>query len=370
MNHKEALSQLSYEQLNTILNKLKIEPFKGARKTWIAKDIAAFYQDTQKFHRIIPFLGDRTINDLLLFAHINKPLNDEQVQLLNDYGILIEGELTGDLKDRLIRWSRSMFVKTFPLKSEETQHSFFLQCILLLHYFERENSVKITQRKNDNNTRLLTEELFMDKETIWKAINALVVSGLVLKTKNLYELNISKFTKWKKEPINTVLESFYEEQTISRVLLFLEKVSEYQQTPEEWVDITVISNTSVEFDQARQLGLIQVHKDSGKTYIQLMPESWYITKEQFHPLWKKESILISASFEIFVPYHFDPFILFELLPVCRMKDSHYFLVLDIDVEKAKNNKKALKEFYYTLVGCSSAIPDVVDYELKTAIAEL
>ena len=367
MNHKEALSQLSDEQLNTILNKLNIEPFKGSTKKWIANKIAEFYQDTKKFQRIIPAIGERTIYDLLLFAHINKPFNNEQVQLLNDYGILIEGQLPEDLNDRFVRWSRSMFVKTFPLKGEEAQHSFFLQFILLLHYFEREKSVKLTQRKNDRNVRLLTEELYMDKDTIWKAVNALVVSGLVLKTKNLYELNISKLTKWKKEPINTVLETFYEEQTISRVSLFLEKISKYQLMPEEWVDITVISNTSIEFDQARQLGLIQVHKDSGKTYIQLMPESWYITKKQIHPLWNQEAILISASFEIFVPYHYDPFILFELLPVCRLKDSHYFLVFDIDLDQAMKNKKALQEFYYTLVGCASTIPDVVDYELKAAI---
>jgi predicted transcriptional regulator len=271
LNHKEALSQLSDEQLNKILAKIKIEPFKGATKKWIAKDIAAFYQDTEKFRRLIPSIGEKTINVLLLFAHIQKPFNYEQVQLLNDYGILVEGELPDDLKDRLIQWSRSMFVKTFSLKSEETQHSFFLKCVLLLHYFEREKNMKLTRRKNDRNVRRLTEELFMDKETVWKALNALVQSGLVLKTKDLYELNTPVFIKWKKEPIETVLESFYREQVGNRVILFLEKVSKYQQKPDEWVDMTVISNTSIEFDQSRQLGLIQVHRNSGKTYIQLMP---------------------------------------------------------------------------------------------------
>jgi hypothetical protein len=77
-------------------------------------------------------------------------------------------------------------------------------------------------------------------------------------------------------------------------------------------------------------------------------------------------MLVSASFEIFVPYHYNPFILFELLPVCTMKDSHYFLVFDIELGPVKN-KTVLREFYYTLVGSSSVIPDVVNYDIKAAI---
>ena len=370
LNHREALLQLGEEHLEDILNKLKIEPFKGATKSWIAKDIAAFYQDSKKFHHVIQSFGEQTINDLLLFAHIQKPINNEQVQLFNDYGILVEGEFPDDLKDSLIQWSRSMFVKTFSSISEGTNQSFFLKFVLLLNYFEREQNVKLTQRKNDRNVRLLTEELIMDKETVWKVINTLVNYGFLKKTKHLYELNVSAYTKWKKQTIDKVLESFYEKQVGSRGILFLQKISKYQQNPDEWIDMTVISDTAIEFDQSRQLGLIQVHKESGKTYVQLMPEEWYLVKKQVHPLWNQEALLVSASFEIFVPYHYDPFILFELLPVCRMKDSHYFLVFDIELDQIMKNKKVTQEFHYTLTGCASAIPDVVDYELKAAINKL
>ncbi|WP_371017745.1 hypothetical protein [Pseudalkalibacillus sp. JSM 102089] len=370
MNHREALLQLGEEHLEDILNKLKIEPFKGATKSWIAKDIAAFYQDSKKFHRVIQSFGEQTINDLLLFAHIQKPINNEQAELFNDYGILVEGELPDDLKDSLIQWSRSMFVKTFSSISEGTNQSFFLKCVLLLNYFEREQNVKLTQGKNDRNVRLLTEELLMDKETVWKVINTLVNYGLIQKTKNLYELNVYAYTKWKKQTMDKVLKRFYEKQVGSRGILFLQKISKYQQTPDEWVDMTVISDTAMEFDQTRQLGLIQVHRESGKTYVQLMPEGWYLTKEQVHPLWNQEALLVSASFEIFVPYNYDPFILFELFPVCRMKDSHYFLVFDIELDQVKKNKRVLQEFYYTLTGWSSVIPDVVNYELKTTIDKL
>ncbi|WP_282154490.1 hypothetical protein [Cytobacillus gottheilii] len=370
MNHKEALLQLGEVHLDDILKKLKIEPFKDATKSWIAKDIAAFYQDSERFLRVIQSFGEKTINDLLLFAHIQKPINDEQAQLFNDYGILVEGELPDDLKDCLIQWSRSMFVKTFSSISEGTNHSLFLKCVLLLNYFEREQNLKLTQRKNDRNVRFLTEELIMDKETVWKVINTLVNYGLIQKTKNLYELNVSASAKWKKQTVDKVLEAFYGKQVGRRGIIFLQKISKYQENPDEWVDMTVISDTAMEFDQTRQLGLIRVLRESGKTYVQLMPEGWYLTKKQVHPLWNQEAILVSASFEIFVPYHYDPFILFELSPVCRMKDSHYFLVFDIELDQIMKNKKVLQEFYYTITGCASIIPDVVEYELKTAIDKL
>ncbi|MFY3790505.1 hypothetical protein ACOQFO_02115 [Ureibacillus sp. MALMAid1270] len=368
MNHSDALSELSFEQLNSILKKLKIDPFKGATKTWYARVIVEFY--TKNFQRIVNIIDEKTVNDLLLFAHIQKPINDKQLQLLEDYGIIIDGELPDDIKEYLIHWSKSMFVKTFASINENPIHSIFLKCVLLLHFFERVQKVTLTQRKNNRNVRLLTEELLMEKETVWKVINTLVNYGLIKKTKNLYELNVSSYSTWKKQTIDKILETFYEKQIGRRAILLLQKISKYQHEPNEWVDMTVISDAAIEFDQLKQLGLIQVHKNSGKTYVQLMPEGWYLVKKQVHPLWNQEALLVSASFEIFVPYHYDPFILFELLPVCRMKDSHYFLVFDIELDQIMKNKKVTQEFHYTLTGCASTIPDVVDYELKVAINKL
>ena len=126
--------------------------------------------------------------------------------------------------------------------------------------------------------------------------------------------------------------------------MFSQKISKYQQKPDEGVDMTVISDTAIEFDKSSQLDLIQVNKKSGKTYVQLMPEGWYLAKKQVHPLWNYEALLVSASFEIFVPYHYNPFILFELLPVCRMKDSHYFLVFDIELDQILKNKRVHRNF--------------------------
>lgn|GEM_PF-3846712 len=368
MNHKEALMQLSLDELKQILDKLNITPFEGAVRSWIAGKISDFYEDLNKFRSVISQVGEKTVNDLLLYVHTKKPLSDSQLRRLNEVGMVVNNELPNDFSNRLREWSRKKYVKTFPFKLEEVHHSFFLKCVLALFYLRKEREIKLTNRNNDKNVRVFSEALFMDKENIWLVINSLVKSGLVKKTKNIYSFNESNFLQWCKEPIDVTLENFYSSNGGNEVLRFIQKISKYQIDPSEWVDMSVISNTSFEYDRARQLGLIQVHNHESKTFVQLKPESWFLTKKEFHPLWNQEAILVSAAFEVFVPYHYEPFVLIELLPFCVLKDSHYFLVFDMELEINKNNQKAASDFYHTIIEKSVSVPDIVKYDLKNLIS--
>lgn len=367
MNHKEALMQLSLDELFRILNKLQITPFEGAVRSWIAGKISNFYEDLNKFCSIIPDIGEKTVNDLLLYVHTKKPLNNEQTKTLKMFGIIIHKELPNDLSDRLWVWSRNKYVKTFPFKPEHVHHSFFLKFILALFYFVKVREIKLTHRKNNKNVRTFSEYLFMDKVTFWAVINALVQSGLVQKTKDIYSINESNYLRWRKESIDHCLGKFYRYHGGEKVFTFVQKIAQYQLEPNEWVDMIVISGTSIEYEQARQLGLIQVLNDNGKTYVQLTPEGWYLTKKEYHPLWNEKSLLVSAAFEVFVPYHYEPFVLFEILQICTLKDSNYFLVFDIELVNDKKNQKAVSDFYNTLMAKSTTIPDVVKHDLKDLV---
>ncbi|GAB6259327.1 hypothetical protein [Peribacillus sp. N1] len=366
MNHKEALIKLSEEELNFIYQKLGLPPFNNIKKSWLSDSIAKCYEDVKKFQRVITQFSLATIKGLVLHAHTQQPLDIRQKKELSDYGMIVEGELPEDFKRRICQWSRSMYVNTFPSKSEEVVHSFLLNFLLVLLYFERMKSIKLTRRKNDRNFSNLLKELCMNNETAWEQINTLVKTGLISKKKDLYELNSTAFTTLKNDQISRQLMTVYDTQLRNREWVFLQKISGYQKQPNEWVDMTVISNTSIEYNQVKQLGLIRVHKDQEKTYVQLTPESWFLTKKEFHPLWTEEMILVSASFEVFVPYHYEPFVLFELVPYCSLKDSDYFLVFNIELDRVKKNEKA-QEFYQTLVAMTSNIPDVVEYDLRVLI---
>lgn len=167
----------------------------------------------------------------------------------------------------------------------------------------------------------------MDEKTFWSIIKYLVGSGLIQKSKDLYSINIQKYNAWNKKSIENVMEKFYGEIAGGKVINFLEVISKQQNAPDEWIDLRIINNISLEYDRAKFLGLISTHVEDEITYVQLSPEAWMLTKKFFHPLWNEQAILVSASFEVFFPFQYEPFILNEMLPFCTLKDSHYFLVL-------------------------------------------
>jgi hypothetical protein len=356
--------QLDTNELKNILENLRISVFQDTVSSWMATKIVDFFLDGNNLPLLIPEIGEKTIHDLQLYAHTQKPLSKEQKHLLNQYGICVNGTFPDDLLDRLRQWTRIQYVKTFRSKSDDVRQSFFLKFILVMSYFEKVREIKLTNRKNDRNVRRISEELFIDSISLWKIINAMVQFEFVKKSKNLYTINVSKHHPWKRRPIDQTLKEFYQTFGGNRVLSFLQKVSHYQIAPDEWVDMLVLSDTSFEFDQAKSLGLIQVYKDGQKTYVQLVPESWYITKNSFPPIWDTKAIFVSAAFELFFPFHYEPFILLELLLFCSLKDSHYFLVFDIDIDKIKKNPKEGKVFYSTLITKSILVPDVVRYDLE------
>lgn len=355
--------QLSLEELNKILKTLQITTFKDSAKSWIASTIARNFENANDFRTVIMHIGEDTTNDLLLYVHTRKPLSEYQKTMLSEVGIIINGEIPIDFKERLQKWSRLNFVKTFPSNREDVYHSFFLKTLLVVLYFEKVRKTKLTRRKNDRNVRKLSEELFMDKATLWDIINTLVQLGLLHKIRERYELNIHTYKKWSKEPIDAILENLYSFKAGDRVMTFLQRIAQYQLKPNEWVDMSVLSDTSLEYDSSKQYGLIQVYKTQVKTFVQLTPESWYLTKKEYHPLWNQKALLVTADFEVFVPYHYEPFVLFELLPVCFIKDIHYFLVLQIDFDRYNKNNKGFSDFYHTLIAKSINIPDVVMFDL-------
>ncbi len=362
--------QLDIEELRDILKNLRISVFHDSVSSWIASKIADFYLDGNKLPILIPEIGEKTIQDLQLYAHTQKPLSEEQKHLLNRYGITVNGILPDDLCDQIRQWTRIQYVKTFPSKSDDVRHTLFLKFILVLSYFEKVQEIKLINRKNDRNIRRISEELCIDSTSLWKIINAMVQFDFIQRSKNLYTMNVSRYHEWKRRPIDQILKEFYQKISKDRVLSFLKKVSHYQMAPDEWVDMTVLTDTSFEFDQAKSLGLIQVYKEGQKTFVKLVPESWYITKTSFPPVWNTKAIFVSAAFELFYPFHYEPFILLDLLPFCSLKDSHYFLVFDIELDKIKKIPKGGKLFYSTLMAKSILVPDVVHYEIEKEISNL
>lgn len=365
MNHIDLLVKLNSEELNQILDTLKIDIINGTTDLWKAKQIADEYTSDGKFQRLIQEIGNQTINDFLFYVHVEKPLKEEQVNILSKYGLIVNQILPRDLKERLQNWSRSNFVKEFPDRKESVHHTHFLKMVFVLCYFERRSEIKLNwNRKNDKNVRIASEEIRVIKENFKKLVGYLVDCGIVNKSNHVYKLNHQVYRKWRQEPIDTSLFNFYTDVADQRVFELMSKISRYQREPHEWVDTRVITDTSLEYDLTKQLGLIYVHKENDRLFVQLSPEGWYLIKKQFHPLWNEKLLIISADYEVFIPFYYEPFILFDLLPFCEIEDSSYFIVLRINNVEEKRKSDDLVFFYETIKSRASHIPDVVKYDFE------
>lgn len=368
MNHIDLLVKLKSEELKQILDTLKIDVFTDATDLWKAKQIAENYTSDGKFQRVIQEIDNQTINDFLFYVHSEKPLKEEQVNILSKYGMIVNQILPSDLKERLQNWSRSYFIKEFPDRKESVHHTQFLKMVFVLCYFERRIEIKLNwNRKKDKNVRIASEETRVNKEDFKKMVGYLVDCGILNKSNQVYRLNHQVYRKWRQEPIDTNLFNFYTDVADQRVFELMSKISRYQRKPHEWVDTRVIKDISLEYDLTKQLGLIYVHKENGKSFVQLSPEGWYLIKKQFHPLWNDKLLIISADYEVFIPFNYEPFILFDLLPFCEIEDSSYFIVLRINNVDEKSKSDNLLFFYETIKARTSHIPDVVKYDFEVFI---
>ncbi|WP_043933825.1 hypothetical protein [Bacillus sp. EB01] len=368
MNHREALLQLTGEELSNIADMLKIGLFKESKPPWITAQIIGFYENANKFCSLADRFGETVLNELIMFVHTGKPLEDSHIQSFNQYGIFVKSQMPSDLKNRIETWTRSLFIKKFPDKKEEVIQSYFLQSFLLLDFLKKADSIKLKQRKNDKNVNAALKSLLLSKDKFWDILNHLVRTGIVSKSGDMYSINNAKHNSWRKQNVDFAIKQFYTDMAGKEVIRLLEVISAKQLDHDEWVELGIITGISVEYDKAKSLGLISSRVESGKEYVQLNPEAWVITKGGFHPLWNEQSILITASFEVFFPFYQDPFILNELLPFCTLKDSHYFLVFDINLDTLSNSYKALEYFFSTLKSKCRYVPDVVIYELESRLA--
>jgi hypothetical protein len=370
LNHKEALSKVDLTQLENIYARLKvfglrISVFNDSVETWFARKIAEFYCEYANFYKIIQKFDNTVIQNLILHVYTNVPLLGKDKSELSEVGIAVNGEVPSDLKERIKEWTRSLFVKKFTSITDRVNHSLFLNFILVLGYFKEVNQLDLNKRKRLKNLTQMSDDLFLDdQEKMLSLINYLVSVGLIEKTKDVYTFNQDIYNTWIQQPVDITLNEFYKEVSNEQVFKLLKKISIYQLDHEEWVDMTILSDTSIEYDHSRQLGLINVYKDGNKSYVQLTPEGWLIVKGEFHPSWNERLILVTASDEVFVPYYFDPFMILNIYEVGFLKDLGYFLVFEINLDEEWVSSKIGRYFYQTLIGNSIAIPSVVKYEFE------
>ncbi|MBP1924302.1 hypothetical protein J2Z76_000155 [Sedimentibacter acidaminivorans] len=104
-------------------------------------------------------------------------------------------------------------------------------------------------------------------------------------------------------------------------------------------------------------------------YVRLTSEAWYYIKKECPNYWNSKNILISADFEIFIPYNYNHEVIFLLDRYGELIDNDYFLVYKIDFDYPKNdllflNMEDFQILIKELKNKSLFIPQVVEYEFN------
>jgi hypothetical protein len=290
-------------------------------------------------------------------------------------GLLFEETMPDDIQEMIRENMRERVVRTFSGFKEHTAPSLFLKLVLFLELI-RKDKVSLNDKRNEKNFAKMLQKLHLkpDGESDLKTlIKYMLKKELAVHENKRFILNEGNFSLWKKRSQVENLQDFYSD-IISRssVKYYLKSIAEIQRSPEEWVDIDYLPLFIREYDVTRDLGLARLTTQEGKHFVQLTPEGWVLTKGSMAPSWKDRNIIVSADFEVFVPHTYDPYVALEISRFCRLKENDYFLVYEIDDFSGLNSlvKNEFESFSSILFEFSRHLPNVVNYEIKSALNRL
>jgi len=157
-------------------------------------------------------------------------------------------------------------------------------------------------------------------------------------------------------------------QTSPGILGILKVLGEIQQNTDEWVKADVFSalvRNNLTIEKCERTGLVEIVQISDQYFIQLTNEGWFLTKGMAPISWSDRNLLVTAAFEAFIPYHDDPRTLNFLTLYGTIKNTGYYTVFDLEIDKVLRNginpKIAIRNL---LESKARYVPEIVKYELR------
>ncbi|MGN4847340.1 hypothetical protein [Bacillus cereus group sp. MYBK134-1] len=372
MNLTEALKQLDQSVIISIAKELKLMNENDNFSTkWIISLIANKLTDInylQKF--VFPCLSSEVQNEMIFYSYRSQLLSEVSIRELSRFGIVINKKIPSDIQEEIRKQSRTYVIKVFAEETKKVMYTPFLKCMLFFSYVAKVQQFVCKQTKNDKFVRKAIQSLyFFEEDRVWiyKFLDYFVCTGVLQKQDSKYSVDDDGLLIWRKRDITTNLKRFYQKLSPNFSVSWLQSIGQYQESPEEWIDLNILSVENLGYSLAIRYGLVeQIEKESRK-FLRLTPEGWCLAKGISHPSWNENSFVVSAGFELFIPYHIDPFLIMEIGCALSLKDSDYFLVYDlmsIQEEKKYSVCRDSRQISYTILNKSTYIPDVVRYDLE------
>lgn len=372
MNLTEALNQLDQSAIISIAKELKIMNENDCfSKNWMISRIANKLTSINYLRQFVfPCISSEVQKEMIFSSYRSQSLSEVSIRELSRFGIVINKKIPSDIQEEIRKKSRTYVIKVFAEEPENVMYTPFLKCMLFLSYVVKAQQFVCKQTKNDKFVRKAIQNLYFGEEDrVWmyKYLDYFVCSGVLKKQASRYNIDVDGLLVWKKRDMATNLKRFYQKLSSNFSLSWLQSVGQYQENQEEWIDINILSIENLGYSFAIRFGLVEQIEKENRNFVRLTPEGWCLAKGISHPSWNENSFVVSAGFELFIPYHIDPFLIMEIGCALPLKDNDYFLVYDL-MSLQEEQKYSVcgdnRQISYTILNKSMYIPDVVRYDLE------
>lgn len=385
MELRGILNGLSYSEVRERAIELEIN---GAihyndesAKHFLIKNIVAKLTSLDFLEKLIKRLDAPSIITLSQLVYYEGcTINANSLEILKKKGLIYNGKQVPDDVKIILQECLYPKIRKQINKKWEIRQTPFLNLIILAGLLQRDE-ISVTKTKK-NVLRINIREnkkayQFFEQDRLKLLIQCLETQGVVHWEEARLCVDHIKLITWIKKDNQNKFQLLYGwlNSKFSKVFNLMSALSKVQVELEDWINMDIFIDISLSKDSLENFGLISITKIEDHYYARLTPEGWYYTKGVYPDYWYNQIVLISADFEVFVPYNFDPNLINLLEKYGILKDNDYFLVYDID---PANLKKELlihecqnyQAFIHELKLKSIAVPQVVDYELNNFLGEL
>lgn len=370
MNLIQHLNQLDHNKLMNIAKKNRLTSIeKQPIRSFLIRQINNFLLDYRKSYWIYDRISAICKIALYQVLYSDKTIYSGHLTELQEYGVCINGKIPNDLSNILGTSLRNEVVRTFPDYKHKVLISYFAKTVQLLKIILMEQNIRLDFRKKKQVKKLLESNNLAISEIgfLKNMIDYFLIFGLVSYENNVLTSNSGKIVEWFESYPNNFKE-FYQwilNQVTPEILDLLKKLAILQQESIEWVNISALSatiSTNLSIEKCEKTGLLEFAAISNHHYVQLTNEGWFFTKGESPPYWLEKNLLVSAAFEIFVPYNYDKIAFNYFALYGSLKSNDFYSVFDLDIPR--DSSQIRKMIHNLLVERARYVPDIVRYELN------
>jgi hypothetical protein len=372
MKLAQHLEKLDSKLLGSIATKLRIKSIDIPTRSFLVFSINNYLNDFSKTYWIYERIGTESRIALLQVLYTGKTIYEKWLREIEEYGVIYDGVIPEDLKSILQENLKKLVVRQLPDYRHKVLDSYFAMTLRILKMFMSEQKIKL-DISNGKNLKKLIDKINipnLDVVLLKKVLEHFIALDLMSYQNKILIPNVIAITQWFESYPNNFLQFYHSiiQHTSPGIFELLKALGEIQQDIYDWMEADIFSalgRNNLTIEKCERTGLVETVQISGQYLIQLTNEGWFLTKGVAPISWSNRNLLVSAAFEAFIPHHDDPRVLNFLTLYGTIKNSGYYSVFDLDMDKllrtSVKEKKAIRDL---LESKARYVPEIVKYELQ------